>query len=354
MYNVLFIDFETRSACDLKKSGSHVYAAHPSTSVLCLGYAFGEHPPDIWTPSDSTPLDILEHVRSAGTVCGHNIGGFEIPIWNEVLAKRHGWPILYPEQCVDTMARAYAMGLPGSLDGASAAMGITKQKDMKGHRVMMQLSQPRDILEGGEVVWWDDKEKFQKLYEYCKQDVEVERELYRRLPALSDQEEALWRLDHKINARGIQIDTQRARAALQIVELEKERLDKEIREVTSGAVATCTAAGQLTDWLRWNGVETEGVAKSDVISLLSRQDLPSKCRAALLLRQEAAKSSTAKLSAMLLSASSDGRVRGTLQYHGAATGRWAGRKLQVQNFPRPQLEQGAIDSVFKILGEIDV
>lgn len=356
MHDVLFIDFETRSACDLKKAGSHLYAAHPSTEVLCLGYAFGGEPPRIYVPgSDSHPHDVIEHVAALRPVVGHNIGGFEIPVWNEVLAKRRGWPKLYADQCRDTMAQAYACGLPGSLEGAAAALGIEKQKDMAGHRIMLQLSQPRAIDEvSGKITWREDAQKFQTLINYCLQDVEVEREVWRRLPRLSAEEQKLWELDQRINSRGVYIDGLRARKAAKLIDFEKTRLDKEMRRVTGNAVATCTAVGQLTDWLRFRGVETEGVAKSDVLSLLDRQELPEDCRAALELRQEAAKSSTAKINAMLGSSAQDGRVRGTLQYHGATTGRWAGRKIQVQNFPRPSLSQSEIvDVIENIIGGID-
>jgi DNA polymerase len=356
MHDVLFIDFETRSACDLKKAGSHLYAAHPSTEVLCLGFAFSGEPPRIYVPgSDSHPSDVVEHVAALRPVVGHNIGGFEIPVWNEVLHKRHGWPALYVEQCRDTMAQAYACGLPGSLEGCASALGIEKQKDMAGHRIMLQLSQPKDVDEKtGAITWREDAAKFQALVNYCLQDVEVEREVYKRLPRLSEKEQVLWELDHYINRRGVYIDVRSARKAQALIEFEKERLDKEIRKVTGNAVATCTAVGQLTDWLRFRGVETEGVAKADVSALLSRQELPEDCRAALALRQEAAKSSTAKINAMLGSSGDDQRVRGTLQYHGATTGRWAGRKIQVQNFPRPSLSQKEIvDVIENIIGGID-
>jgi DNA polymerase len=291
---------------------------------------------------------------SGGLVVGHNIGGFEVPVWNNFVEHKKEWPWLEIDQCQDTMAQAYAMGLPGSLDGAAIAMGIEKQKDMKGHRIMLQLSQPKEVKDDGSIVWWNDDEKLQKLFDYCKTDVEVERELYLRMPKLSPAETALWRLDHRINRRGIAIDTRRASAANAIVDFEKDRLDSEMRRLTENAVATCTATGQLNTWFKWQGIEIDGVAKSHVTELLAKQDLPPLCRQVLLLRQEAAKASNAKLLAMVNRAGGDSRMRGTTQYHGAATGRWAGRGAQVQNFPRPNLSNEEIESVFKILGEIDV
>lgn len=345
--NHLHIDFETRSAADLKKTGADVYANHPTTDILCMGYAFDDEPVELWTYCQALPERVRKHVLSGGIVFAHN-APFELAIWNAV-GRRYGWPALSPDQTVCTMAMAYAMALPASLEKAAAAVGLSHQKDMAGSRIMMQLSQPRDICDDGTPVWWTKEsapEKFQKLYAYCRQDIEVERALHKRLMALSPSERALWLLDRKINDRGVMVDLPSVKKAIAMVDLEKKRLDSGMRRVTGGAVSTCTATGQLTDWIKWQGIETEGVAKSDVIELLASPTLPPAVRQALLLRQEAAKSSTAKFTAMLNTAGADGRIRGTTQYHGAATGRWAGRKLQVQNLPRPKLSQEEIGLIF--------
>lgn len=346
----LFIDFETRSAVDLKKCGADVYARDPSTDIMCMAWAFDDEPVDLWTPFDGDLSErVYTHVLSNEPVIAHN-APFELAIWNHVGVKKYKWAPLGLIQAQCTMAMAYAMSLPGSLDNASAAVGLTHKKDMQGHRVMMQLSQPRDVLADGSVVWWNDPDKFAKLYSYCKQDIEVERELYKRLMPLSPAERRVWILDQRINQRGIAVDLPSVTTAIAIVEGEKKRLDEEMRAVTCGAVATCTAVGQLTDFLKAQGLEVDGVAKADVADFLEDEALPAVCRQALLLRQEAAKSSTAKFESMRKSACNDGRVRGIFQYHGAGTGRWAGRRIQPQNFPRPKISQKNIESVFEILG----
>lgn len=346
--NFVHIDFETRSGADLLKCGADVYSQHPTTDALCLAYAFNDEPVQLWTPSMPEPTKLLEHVHFGGRTLGHNIGGFEMLIWNNVMTLKYGWPELKIEQCEDTMAMAYAMSLPGSLDDASRAAGIPYQKDMKGHQVMLKLSQPK----AAGPVFWEPSEvpnDFEKLYAYCKQDVEVERGLCKRLLRLSKQEQKLWELDFKINRRGVFVDLKAAKAAVTLVEQEKVRLNLKMREVTGGAVAMCTATGQLSDWLKSKGLQVPSVAKADVVEMLSRPDLPIACKEALLLRQEAAKTSTAKLQAMINGASIGGRVRGLFQYHGAGTGRWAGRRIQLQNLPRPKLKQDDIDKIFIIL-----
>jgi DNA polymerase len=260
------------------------------------------------------------------------------------MVPRYGWPVLRPEQVRCTMAMAYAMSLPGSLDAAAAALGMDYRKDQAGYRVMMSMCKPK-----ADGTWREDEESKQRLYAYCRQDVEVERALEKRMMQLSASEQRIWALDHTINNRGIAIDIAAVRAAIAVVEAEQTRLNADMRSMTRGAVSACTQNKALLEWVQAQGVDIGGVAKADVLDALAGEDLPCSVREALRLRQEAAKSSTAKLKAMLECVSADGRVRNTLQYHGAGTGRWAGRKIQVQNFPRPKMEQHEIEEVLDLL-----
>lgn len=348
---VLFIDFETRSTVNIKKAGADVYARHPSTDAWCMGYAVNDMPVDLTTRQSGwdewSAADFADWPMGEMTFVAHN-AAFELAIWNHIMVPRYGWPPLKPEQVVCTMAMAYAMALPGALADAAPAAGIDVQKDMQGHRIMLQLAQPRTE---DPLTWYTPEEfpeKFERLYAYCKQDVEVERQLYKRLLPLSDSERRLWILDQKINQRGVQVDLPAVRKAIEIVRMETNRLNAEMRKVTNNAVATCGAHQQLKDWLLFRGVSTDSVAKGDVTDLLAGP-LPDDCRAALLLRQEAAKTSTAKFEAMLNGACDDGRLRGMFQYHAASTGRWGGRRVQLQNLPRPKLKQAEIDQIFEVL-----
>lgn len=345
---ILHGDFETRSTCDIRKCGADVYARHPSTDILSFAYAFGEGPISIVKFGEDLPAEVIEHVLFGGRFCAHNVA-FELAIWNYVCVPKYGWPHLDPDQCSCTMAMAYAMALPGSLEKAAAAVGLDQQKDMAGSRVMLTLSQPRRTnLMSGEPIWWDEAEvpeKYEKLYEYNKQDVLVEQMLKKRILPLSKREQGIWKLDQLINQRGVMCDIPAVRSAIALVEDEKSRLDVKMQLITNNAVGACTATSQLTDWIKWQGVELEGVAKSDVVELLEQKDLPARVREALVLRRDAAKSSTAKLKSMLHSACDDGRIRGIFQYHGASTGRWAGRRIQPQNFPRSKIVQSEIDKI---------
>lgn len=346
--SILHLDLETFSRCDLKAEGLARYAEDPSTGVHCAAYAFDDEPVGIWTEGQPCPGQITAHVEAGGTVYAHN-AAFEIALTNEVLAKKHGWPVLKPEQCRCTMAMAYAMALPGSLEQAAPALGLSVRKDALGKRIMLQLCKTKP-----DGTMWrpqDDPAKFDKLYDYCKTDVEVERALHHWLMELSPSEQELWTLDYKINQRGILVDTGAIGKALLLVESEKKRLDRKMLLATGGVVRSCSSIADLTLWVGSQGVEIGGVAKAEVTDLLDGE-LPDNVRVALELRQEAAKSSTAKLKAMKDRVNSDGRIRGCHQYHGASTGRWAGRGVQVQNLPRtrPGIKPQDVEQIIANLG----
>jgi DNA polymerase bacteriophage-type len=346
----LHIDFETRSTVDLKAAGLDNYAKHPATDVLCMGFATGDGPVDCMSTEEAeicaAILPVFDHVESGGIVLAHN-AAFELAIWNHICVPRYGFPELKPEQTRCTMAMAYAMALPGSLEKAAAAVGIPQQKDLAGHRLMMQMCKPK--ADGG---WWDDADKLEKLYAYCKQDVEVERALAKRLMPLSESEQALWVLDQTINNRGVYVDRKAVDAAVRVVQTEADRLNACIRDLTDNFVGFTTEHARIAKWLNTQGVIVPGVAKADVTDALTLPDLPEKCREVLLVRQEAGKSSTAKLRAMAEAAGEDNRLRGMFQYHGAGTGRWAGRKVQLQNMPRPHLPHDEIDRAIETMSNL--
>ncbi len=382
-------DFETRSELELPKVGLHNYARHPSTDAWCFSYTIAGGPLQRWSLGDKPPADLMAHVANGGELHGWNVG-FEHAIWNEIMVKRHGWTPLPIEQCFCTMAQGYAMSLPGALENAAPALGLEQVKDAAGKRLMLQMCRPRSVEP---TVWWDEPEKRERLGLYCDEDVRTEQAVAGRLLPLPPSEQALWLLDQRINNRGIYVDLPAVKAAIKIVEDEQARLNHAMRVATKNAVATCNAVGQLGDWLKYRGVDLDSVAKADVLDALQEQKpcaacnghgthlvdhplvnadrydeipcptckgagtiympLPDDCKKALQLRQEAAKSSTAKLKKMLEVACADSRIRNWAQYHGAGTGRWAHRNIQPGNLPRPKIPQADIEFILDNIGRRD-
>ena len=227
MQPTLRADLETRSACDLRRAGVDIYAKDPTTDVLCMAFAVCRGPLDtnpqihLWKRGEpfSDELKSFFLFLKDGSYFRAWNATFELLLWNNVLVKKYGFPWMNPSRVECTMAKAYAMGLPGSLEKAAPAAGIAEEKDMAGSRVMMQLSKPREIKENGDIVWWEPEsspEKFEKLYSYCIQDLKVEAELDRRLRDLSPEEKKVWSLDYEINRRGIRVDLPAVKKALEL------------------------------------------------------------------------------------------------------------------------------------------
>jgi DNA polymerase len=327
-------DFESRSPVDLKKHGAHVYWAHPETEALMCAYRINDCPLQVWTFDQPEPRDLCMAIE----------GGARIHAWNaqfemlgfEALADRHGWPRPKIGQYVDTMAAAAAMSLPRALGDAAAALGLDVQKDKEGQRLIRKFSIPKRGGGFNDPLAPENAEDWQKFIRYCMTDVEVEEAIARRIVPLSDAEQALWTLNAKINQRGIRVDRNSARHAIVIAEKAKAQFDQQMREITGGAVRKCSEPGKLVAWVQDQGIELNSAAKSEITDLLAYDDLPDNVRKALEIRQEAAKTSVAKLQAMLDRASADGRVRGTSMYHGAGTGRFQSQGVNTSNLPRPR------------------
>lgn len=376
MIGALHTDFETRSAIDLREVGLHRYARHPSTDVWCMAWALGDGEPVIWTPADGPPTFAngasfaSMHVAAGRPFYAWNVA-FELEIWNEILVKRYGFPPLKPEQAYCTMAQSYAMGMPGALEDGAFASGVKMLKDTEGRALMLRMTRPRamhradgtklKVWEPGAVLtWWDEPEKQTRLQEYCKQDVRVERAVGERLMPLSEKERRLWLVDYRINQRGVQMDMETVRAAITMAEAVKQQCDRAMSELTGGAVQTVTAIAALKEWMAAQGVAVDSLNKQSVVDLLNQGSddaipgsLPPAVRKALLLRQEAGKASTAKFDVMAEVAGEDGRLRNAYQYHGAASGRWAGRKVQTHNLVRDMPPPETVEKIIALVRKGD-
>ncbi len=349
MTDALHVDFETRGVLDLREVGLHRYARDANTSPWCMSWAIGEMEPEVWVVGQPMPERVRQHVVEHNPVYAHN-APFELEIWNQICVPRYGWPELKPEQTFCTMAKCYAMGLPGALEDAALALGMSILKDAEGRALMLRMARPRS-KPGEPLVWWDEPEKLARLYAYCQQDVRVERELGKRLMPLSARERRIWLLDYKINQRGVLVDITTAKAAVELAAAMKVKYDVDIAKATSGAATTCTALGPIKKWLAANGCPeaADGLAKQDVTDLLARDDIPAAAKHVLTLRQEAGKASTAKFDVMVNVAGADGRVRNMYQYHGAQPGRWAGRKVQTHNLPRDMPKAAVVEKILDLV-----
>lgn len=361
----LHIDGESRSAADLKKTGTHRYWEDRSTDLWCVAYAFDQEEPKLWFPGDPVPRKIEWHIEDGGPVYAWNVA-FERCMWKARLGPKYGWPVPKERQFNCTMSEALIMNLPGALDKAGPAIGSAITKDKDGHRLMLQMSKPRKLRKNepcpkcGDRLrecfcgpyWHEDPEKLRRLAEYCKQDVRTEQAIADFVLPMSASEKRIFHLDARINERGVFIDKDLCIASQKIVDKTVAKIDAQIQRITLGEVEGVNKTSQLVKWLQSMGVETTSVAKDILEDLLIRDDLPTDARRVLELRQEGSKTSTAKIASMLTRRQKDGRMRGNLQYYGAsATGRWAARGTQLQNLTRPKILKGKGAEFDKVINE---
>jgi DNA polymerase len=345
--SILFRDIETRSAVDLTRVGAWRYAADPTTEVICVAYAINAEPVQLWRPGQPIPSVFFTAARdSRWLVIAHN-DMFESALEQRVLGPRYGWPLVPTERHRCTMAMALASALPGSLEGATAALKLSYRKDADGRRLMLQMSKPRK--DGG---WFDDADRRERLYRYCIADVEAERALFHALRPLSPKEQALWARDAEINARGFRVDVELARAAQDIVHHEQAAIDAEIATLTDGAIATAGQVARISAFVRERGHQLKGLTKRSVSAVLARNP-EDDVRRLLELRRDGGLASARKIGALLAGVDDDGRMRGTLRFHAASTGRWSGARFQPQNLKRPETENldAAVDAT--LTGDLD-
>ncbi len=356
----LHLDFESRSAVDLKKAGVYVYAESPTTSVLCAAFSFpGDNDVSLWVPGDPVPARLGDHVQGGGTVVAHN-AAFERIIWRDIMGPRYGWPVPRTDQFRCTMVEAMAMALPGSLDLLGEALGLAHQKDSVGSALMLKMCKPRKRRksdpEGGEdahgLLWHEDPADLERLYEYCRQDVRTEMAADRKLISLRPSERQLWLLDQTINDRGIGVDETLARRAIKAIDIATAELNRRMELVTGGEVKKVSEVAKIKDFVEDHGYPTDSLAKDVLAELLKISDLPPAVEEVLELRQEGGKASVAKIQALLKGKSADGRARGLLQFHAASTGRWAGRRFQPHNIKRPE-RKGEISQAIDDLLALD-
>lgn len=336
------LDFETGSACDLIKSGIHRYAEDLSTRIWLFSYWFEVDgtpgPMQRWKPGDPDPIELLQHIADGGIFVVHN-AMFERWVWNLVLRIRYNlthWPILSPYQQDCTMSRAATIAHPQQLEKLGSVLGLTQQKDTEGAALMKKMAKPRKWNPDGTYEWWDTPENIERLGGYCDQDIRTESEADTFLPPLTDSERRVWIFDQIINDRGVHVDMPAVLRCVDLVDYAKKMADSEMRKLTGRTVPKCSNDGKLIAWVQAQGIDCTTVKKGVQDDLLFMADLNDKpiVREVIELRRASKKTSTAKYAAMLKCVSSDSRIRGLLNYHGASTGRWAGRLVQPQNFPR--------------------
>jgi DNA polymerase len=350
------IDLETRGVVDLKRSGAHRYAADASTDVLIVAFAVDDGPIETWIASSGVPCpDAIKRAAEGWTFHAFN-AQFERAIWHHILTPRYGWPEPRLEQWRCTQAVALANALPGSLEGAAEALKLPHRKDPNGHAAMLRLSRPRKARKGEDpaIVYWGGRDGDLELARrYCAGDVEQERAVRRRVRPLIPEEQKLWALDAEINSRGFHVDVALARAAQEIVRLERAAINAEISALTGGKITTANQRDRILAFVQERGHAMKTLGKRNVAGVLARGDPDAETRCLLELRRDGGLASANKFGSLFAGIDADDRARGTLKFHAASTGRWSGNRIQPHNLRRPLTKDldAAVDAVLS--GDID-
>jgi DNA polymerase len=342
----LYIDIETYSGTDLGKSGVYRYSEDPDFEVLLFGYCVddGEVRVIDLASGETLPPEIVEALTDNSVLKWAHNAQFERICLSRWLSRKgifNGTSnFLNPISWRCTMVWAAYLGLPLSLEGAALVTGAEKQKLTEGKDLVRYFSSPCKPTKsnGGRTrnLPFHAPEKWERFKEYNARDVETEIAIMKRLAKFPMPEDE-WKnyiLDQEINDRGICLDMDLIKQAITCDKKTRASLIEELQEITD--LDNPNSVAQIKEWLAENGLETETLGKQAVKELLNTA--PESLREVLALRQDLAKSSVKKYTAMENAVCSDGRARGLLQFYGAnRTGRFAGRLIQVQNLPQNHL-----------------
>lgn len=344
---IVHLDFETRSKADLRTVGVYRYAEDPSTEVLSVAWAVDGGPVKAARVLGAEwPAELIELAENPEAVFSAHNANFERRIW----AMQVDLPSVPINRWRCTAAVCGYRGLPLGLDEAASVLGLMERKLSFGGVLLKLISRPQgkrpkikdpDVLNGREPFQPEVDENgfvvlddllWGVLLDYNRQDVEVERALGEALWELPPAEQATWELDQEINDRGIAVDLELVRAMLDVRKVAYEASASEFRRMTGLKDPTPRA---FTAWLAARVGDVGSVSRGALDVIKARADVPEYVKRAIDLYSELSITSTAKLSRLLDCVCRDGRIRGMFQYHGATTGRWAGRLVQPQNLPRP-------------------
>ena len=342
---ILWLDFETRSKCDLSSRGVYNYAQDGTTDVLCMSYAFDDDEVVTWTPDQPFPESVRNHT---GPIYAHNAAFERLIFWYVLQCN------FQLEQFVCTAAQARANCLPGSLEDVGRAISSSMRKDHRGNQLIRLLSIPRS-----DGTFNDDPALMAEMVQYCEQDVRAMRAISKAMRPLSDEELADYHVNERINDRGVLLDLPLAHAAIRYADAEKEEIEKLVVELTEGEI-TSVRSPKMKKWvmdrikpqaLKLMETYKDGELKYSIdktvrANLLTfakenKDEIPAHVADVIQCADDLWASSVAKFGRLAsLADEDDQRVRGAFVFAGgSATGRASSYGAQVHNFSRTCAKQ---------------
>lgn len=337
----LSIDIETYSDVQLPKTGVYRYCESENFEILLFAYSIDSQPVQVvdLACGETIPEDIIAALEDDTVIKWAFNAAFE----RICLSRFLGYPTgtyLSPESWRCSMIWAATMGLPLSLEGVGAVLGLEKQKLTEGKDLIKYFCQPCTATKsnGGRTRNrpFHAPDKWEAFKRYNIRDVETEMGIQHKLRKFPVPDEVWeeYHIDQEINDRGVRLDMNLVHQAIAMDTRSREELTAAMKDMT--ALENPNSVQQMKQWLSDNGIETDRLDKKAVAELL--KDAPDNLADVLTLRQQLAKSSVRKYQAMEKTVCSDGRARGMFQFYGAnRTGRFSGRNIQLQNLPQNHL-----------------
>ena len=352
------IDIETYSGNDLGKCGVYKYVQHPDFGILLFGYAVDGGAVRVvdLASGETLPEEVLTALSDETVTKWAFNSNFERVCLSEWLRRNHPeyfrsysnegdtvGDYLDPHGWKCSMVWSAYLGLPLSLAGAGAVLGLEEQKLKEGKDLIRYFCVPCKATKanGGRTrnLPEHDREKWKRFKFYNQRDVEVEISIQEKLqnfPVPDFVWEEFW-LDQEINDRGILLDMDLVENAILLDGISKDKLSDSMKEITG--LENPNSVAQMKQWLSDQGIETESLGKKNVAKMIADKDVEEDVTEVLKLRLQLAKSSVKKYQAMRNAVCRDGRARGMFQFYGAnRSGRWAGRIIQLQNLPQNHME----------------
>jgi DNA polymerase len=334
MKHELFLDIETYSSVDLKRLGVYPYAASPDFKMLMCAYGMDDDPIKVVTSlSDIVSIDGLwdpdvikvAHNAQFERVCFTHVGRDILEVEPDEYLDPADWH--------DTAAVAAVRGLPRKLEYLATVLG-GEQKDTAGTALINMFCVPRREFNYERAFLPEEKpQEWEQFIEYCGQDVETHRDAHRRMGGWPvERERQVFIADQRINDRGIKLDVELAQAAKESKEENDVIAGKEMMDLTGAN--TPGSLAHIKEWLASKGSTLPDMKAETLEAELKKPGRDPQARRVIVLRQELGLIATKKYEVALDSMNADGRVRGQFRYHGAHTGRWSGRGIQVHNLPR--------------------
>jgi DNA polymerase len=341
MERVLEMDIESFSDVDLIKCGVYAYADSPAFEILLFAYSFdgGETQIIDLAQGEKLPAEVEDAIFDVSVTKTAYNANFE-----RTCLSKHFARYIPPESWHCSAVQAAMLALPRSLEDVGRVLGLDEQKMKEGKELIRYFCVPCKPTKanGGRArnLPCHAPEKWELFKTYCKRDVDVEKSIRRKLHnfPIPESEMELYRLDQRINDRGVLVDMGLVEQAIACERLHKEVVTKRAYELTG--LENPNSVAQLKGWLGDMGMEAESLSKKAVAEMIAETD--GEVEELLKLRLLMAKTSVKKYEAMERSVCSDGRVHGMLMFCGAnRTSRWSGKIVQIQNLPKnyiPDLE----------------